>query len=85
MTTLLEKIVTPRFIAAQAHIWFAYALVFTFPNGAVVLAALVAAGVKEFYIDPKYELGQTVADDIGDFAGYVAGISLAIIAHAFGL
>lgn len=46
------------------------------------LSAILAAGIKEFYIDLRYEVAadgtrQTLWDSIEDFAGYAAGIALA--------
>lgn len=80
---ILEKIVTPRFIAFNAHCWFAYAIVFTFFNRWCVAAALIAAGVKEFYVDKHYESDQTFGDNAADFSGYLAGIFLALLARRF--
>lgn len=79
---LLTKIVTPGFIAFNAHCWFAYAIAVTFHQPWVVPAALLAAGIKEFYIDKHFEVGQTFTDNLTDFAGYSAGILLAIFAKA---
>ena len=81
--TFLDRIVTPKFIAANAHCWFAYAIVFTFP--ALAIPALIGALVKEFYIDKHFETGQTFVDNTEDFLGYVLGIILACAAHRVGL
>lgn len=83
MTTLLTKIVTPAFVAFQAHCWFAYALVLTFFHPWVIAAAVLAAGVKEFYVDKHFEVGQSFDDNLQDFFGYAAGIVLAVLAHHF--
>jgi hypothetical protein len=84
MSSLLTKIVTPAFIAFQAHCWFAYAIVHTFHYGWVPYAALAAAGVKEFYVDKHFEVGQTFDDNLEDFAGYATGVVLALIAVKHG-
>ena len=81
--TLLDKIVTPAFVAFQAHCWFAYALVFTFFSPWVVGAAVLAAGVKEFYVDKHDEANQSFDDNARDFAGYCVGIALAALARHF--
>jgi hypothetical protein len=83
MPNLLTKIVTPAFITFNAHCWFAYATVFTFFHWWIVPGALIAAGVKEFYIDKHFEVDQTFGDNAADFSGYLAGILLAICAHYF--
>ncbi len=80
---LLQRIVTPAFITFQAHCWFVYAIVYTFPHSWVPIAAVFAAGVKEFYIDKHFEVGQTFLNNLQDFAGYCAGICLAICARRF--
>ena len=80
MKNLLTKIVTPGFIAFQAHCWFAYAIVYTFHSPQTVIAMIFAAAIKEFYIDKHFEIGQTFDDNLGDFCGYLAGIVLAVLA-----
>jgi hypothetical protein len=44
------------------------------------MAAVVAAAVKEFYIDIHFETDppQTYADSAGDFVGYLVGIAAAV-------
>jgi hypothetical protein len=79
--TWLSKLVTPGFIAFQAHCWFAYAVVFTFWHPWVIVAVVVAAAVKEFYVDKHFETGQTFDDNLQDFWGYCTGIALAWVAH----
>jgi hypothetical protein len=79
----LQKIVTPAFITFNAHCWFAYAVVFTFPYAGTLVGAVFAAGVKEFYIDKHFEADQTFIDNLKDFAGYCAGIGLAGAARHF--
>lgn len=79
MANLLTKIVTPKFIAFQAHCWFAYAVVFTFGLRTVPWA-LGAAAVKEFYIDKHFEVDQSFLDNLEDWAGYAIGTFLAVVA-----
>ncbi len=74
---ILEKIVTPAFITFQAHCWFAYALVFTFPHAFPWV--LAGAAVKEFYVDKHFEVGQSFKDNLGDWLGYAAGALLALV------
>jgi hypothetical protein len=81
--TLLDNIVTPAFVAFQAHCWFAYAVVFTFFNPWVVGGAVVAAGVKEFYIDKHFESDQSFKDNAQDFVGYAVGVVLAVLARVY--
>jgi hypothetical protein len=81
MTNILTRIVTPAFIAFNAHCWFAYAMVYTFPHTA--LAFVLGAGVKEFYIDKHYESAQDFDDNLQDFGGYCAGIVLALCAKHY--
>ena len=76
---ILEKIVTPSFVAFQAHCWFAYAIVVTF--GLNTLPWVVgAAAVKEFYVDKHFEANQSFSDNLQDWTGYVAGALLAVCA-----
>ena len=77
---LLQKIVTPKFIALNAHCWFAYAVCYTFPHRWVRITMFIAAGIKEFVIDKHYEVDQTFADNLEDFSGYAIGIALATLA-----
>lgn len=81
MSNLLTRIVTPAFIAFQAHCWFAYAFVYTLYCHEIVVAALIIAAVKEFYIDKHFELSQSFADNLQDFAGYATGVAIAIGMH----
>lgn len=81
MPTFLDRVVTPGFIAFNAHCWFAYAVVITFP--AMLWYMVGGAVLKEFYIDAHFETGQTFADNLQDFAGYAAGIILAVLARSF--
>lgn len=85
--TLLDRIVTPAFVAWQAHMWFAYAVVFTFAPGHhwAIWAAVLAAGIKEFYIDKHFETAESFDDNAEDFAGYLCGIVLAALCRHVGL
>lgn len=83
LMNMLQRIVTPKFIAFNSHCWFAYAIVFTFWNRWCVAAALIVAGVKEFYIDKHFEADQNFDDNLDDFSGYLAGIMLALLARRF--
>jgi hypothetical protein len=75
---ILEKIVTPGFIAFQAHCWFAYAVCYTFNYSFVPISVIAAAGIKEFYIDKHFEVGQSFKDNLTDFSGYLTGVLLAL-------
>jgi hypothetical protein len=88
--SILTKIVTPAFITAMAHIWFAYSVVYTtavvlpkFPLPAIAALAAGIAAFKEFYIDKHFEVGQTFIDNLEDFAGYSAGIALAALSKIY--
>jgi hypothetical protein len=83
MQSWLAKIVTPKFIAFNAHCWFAYAVVITLPFPETAPAVLVGAAIKEFYIDKHYENGQTFIDNSQDFLGYVTGTILALLIRRF--
>lgn len=61
--------------------WFGYGVVMTFFSPWLVGAAVIAAGIKEFYVDKHFEVDQTFTDNLQDFAGYCAGIVLAVLAH----
>jgi len=63
----------PSFITFNAHCWFAFAVVSIFGVWAIPVA-FVAAALKEFVFDIKYETDQSVADGWMDFAGYSTGI-----------
>jgi len=85
----LDKIVTPNFVAFQAHTWFAYSVVFTLTaicgscTAAIVAGAVIAAGVKEFYVDKHFESDQSFDDNLRDFGGYLTGIVLALLARHY--
>ena len=81
LTSFIARVgVSPEWIAAQAHIWFAYAVVHTFGYAAIA-PMVIAAGVKEFYFDARYEVPkQTATDNWTDFAGYCLGVVLAAVA-----
>jgi hypothetical protein len=81
--TILDKIVTTTFVTWMAHMWFAYAVVYTFYGPWTIGLAIVAAGVKEFAIDKHMETSQTFTKNLTDFAGYMSGIVLAILAHRY--
>jgi hypothetical protein len=46
------------------------------PMWICALSAVIAAAIKEFYVDIRWEQNpqQTVVDSAGDFAGYLVGI-----------
>jgi hypothetical protein len=82
--SILDKIVTPAFVAFQAHCWFAYAVVFTLSlrcgacEAWIVAAALTLAALKEFYIDKHFEADQSFDDNLRDFGGYASGVVVAL-------
>jgi hypothetical protein len=89
----LSKIVaglgqSPTFVAFQAHMWFAFAVVYVpvsrwhWPLGLLIIGGILAAGFKEFSFDATQEKEppQTFEDNLTDFTGYVAGIFLATVA-----
>jgi hypothetical protein len=76
---ILTRIVTPAFITFNAHCWFAYAVVVTFYGPWMIGAAVVGAGIKEFYVDKHFEEAQSFLDNLRDFGGYCAGIALAVL------
>lgn len=65
----------PYWVAGNAHFWFAAFILHEVPNPILLGVVLVAAAVKEFYFDAKYETDppQTALDNWTDFAGYAAG------------
>ena len=76
------------FVAAMAHIFFAYFVVSLFSGVHQYIAAgvcLLVFGFKEFYLDRLNELNppQSFWDDLDDFAEYVIGIALAFAAAYF--
>ena len=77
--TILDKIVTPAFVAFQAHCWFAYAVIFTF-GARWWPYVLGAAAFKEFYIDKHFEAHQSFSDNLQDWVGYAVGVGLALLA-----
>ena len=80
--SILDKIVTPKFITFQAHCWFAYAFVHTFQphHWWALYAMLGGAAVKEFYIDKHFEQSQNFDDNLVDWIGYATGTGLALCA-----
>jgi hypothetical protein len=86
MGNLIAKIgQNPDFIAFNAHWGFAFfALTLASRLGAPLMyfsiASLALAAVKEFWFDPRYETDQNIwPDGALDFAGYAAGIALALV------
>ena len=77
----MAKIVTPAFITFNAHMWLAYAVVCTWLHIWTVVIVILGAGVKEFWWDKHFEANQSFDDDMQDFAGYCAGVLLAIAVH----
>ena len=66
----------PDFVAFMAHSGFAY---FVVHQGFPWWAALVLAGIKEFWFDPRYEVNQFIwPDGVLDFSGYSVGIILGV-------
>lgn len=76
----------PNFVAFQAHMWFAFALVYGLKLGMIgVVTILGAAAAKEFYFDIKFEQDppQTIKDGLLDFAGYASGVVLGVLCQLF--
>lgn len=72
----------PKFIAWMAHMFCAYAVVYTFvPYHHWVSAAVCSVTfVKEFLWDKHFEHpGQTFHDDLMDWCGYLSGVFLALV------
>lgn len=70
--------VNPYWIAFNAHFWFAAFLVLA-AGGArwAFYGVIIAAALKEFWFDAKYEVPkQTSFDNWSDFAGYALGAML---------
>jgi hypothetical protein len=69
----------PEFVAFNAHVWFAYAVVYTLHSTPVaIVCMIIAAAIKEFWIDHLYEVPQQdFNENLDDFAGYVLGVMLA--------
>jgi hypothetical protein len=64
----------------MAHMWFAYALVYTFTTRFhwVIITLVGVTFVKEFIWDKHQEQpGQTFHDDLMDWVGYLSGVVLA--------
>ena len=83
LRSVFAKIATnPDFIAFNAHCFFAAFCVSTalLLGGSflwVPIIATILAGIKEFYIDARYETPiQSFMDNLDDFIGYMAGICL---------
>ena len=77
---------SPTFVAFMAHMWFAFGVLAILAHFGVTLWAtvpvgVVLAGCKEFWFDLRYERHppQTLADSALDFAGYMAGVGLAVL------
>jgi hypothetical protein len=70
-----------NWVAFNAHGWFAYAIVYTCHASAwVVGGTLIAAALKEFWIDHLYESpAQPFHANFLDFVGYATGVGLAVL------
>lgn len=84
--SFLDKIVSPKFVAWNAHMWFAAFVVsmadwYVSPL-IVVPAALALAALKEFYIDKHFESGQSFRDNSRDFLGYASGVAVGWFAQS---
>ena len=84
----------PTFVAFMAHAGVAYGVIYTLAQhlqgprfGFALLAAILAAAGKEFWFDATQEKDppQTFEDNLGDFIGYMVGLSLAAWFHAHGI
>lgn len=83
--TLLDRIVTPTFVAFNAHTWFAafvvsQAIARGVPVGIAATGALALAALKEFGIDAHLESGQTFRDNLTDWLGYAVGVGIGAVA-----
>lgn len=85
MSWLTDKVAqigtAPLFIAFNAHFWAAgFVVLASPPHAAVFAGTLLAAALKEFYFDAKYETTpkQTTFDNVTDFLGYAAGAALGL-------
>lgn len=68
------------FITANAHCWFAFAMMIFFKGNLLAFGAFViVAAIKEFYFDVHYETNQNYVDGLEDFSGYMAGLLVAFI------
>jgi hypothetical protein len=81
LKNFFDKYITVGFITAQAHAWFAYAVVYTFFSLQAIAWMLGAAMVKEFYIDKHFEANQTFKDNLTDFSEYLAGVVVCCVIH----
>ena len=77
--TILDKIVTPGFVAFQAHCWFACTMILVFGTSAWPYV-LGGAAIKEFYIDKHFEADQSFKDNLTDWIGYAVGTGLGLLA-----
>ena len=72
-----------QFVAFAAHCFFAAWLLKQFPQHRFILAGVivVAAALKEFGYDAKYETDppQTFTDDLEDFLGYLLGCVIGLL------
>jgi hypothetical protein len=82
------------FVAFMAHAGVAYGVIYTLAQhlhgprfGLAMVVAILAAAGKEFWFDATQEKDppQTFEDNLGDFLGYMAGLSLAAGMHAHGI
>lgn len=78
LTSVVAKVgVNPYWIAANAHCWFAFAVLTFFPHWWVFVAGAAIAAIKEFIFDARNEVPkQTAFDNWSDFAGYLVGLGL---------
>ncbi len=77
----------PWFVTLAIHAWFGYGLAFTlgvkYPDHRLLICAggVLAAALKEFVFDHRYEIPpQPYKNGAQDFAGYLLGGALAVLA-----
>ncbi|HUD11453.1 MAG TPA: hypothetical protein VMS08_03510 [Candidatus Saccharimonadia bacterium] len=73
----------PSFISWNAHMFFAYAVAYTFHSWWVAAAVIVGAGLKEFYLDKHFGMARDFQKSLVDWLGYTSGVLLALAARAW--
>jgi hypothetical protein len=71
------------FVTWNAHMFFAYFVIYTFHPMWLVPTFIVVTALKEFWWDKHFEMAQPFKKNLIDWFGYSSGVLLALAARAW--